>query len=410
MKTIVFSSIEQRNQFLKNKALILSHDPYFVLLQTVQSLNEYYPDYEIIIGSARNSSQLSEADFNQKRWLLGGIAYTWKAQIEPKCPNLLNTSVPFPDIAFFEPEIIFYVKSQEPLKVYWEGSDLERNFINSKNTNLKFSKINLTFDEVTYKKKLQKIFEYLKRGDIYEVNFTIEYTIKELNILPLDFFHILTKNSPTPQAGILKWQNKWLICASQERFLKKKNNLLIAQPIKGTIQSLSLHDWRNAFYLFQSSKNRSENVMIVDLVRNDMNKVCEPGSVHVERLFQIQTYEFLHQMVSTIAGKPQKNLTNLKIIQSLFPAGSMTGCPKVRAMQIIEELEGSGRGIYAGSIGYFHQGNFDLNVVIRSLVWDEWNRLGSFHVGGAITNNSDWKKEFEECQTKARAILKSLGL
>jgi len=271
-----------------------------------------------------------------------------------------------------------------------------------------FSDILPSLNQQEYFGKLEQIFEHLKRGDIYEVNFAMEYQVKDLMLEPLLFYELITRMSPTPQAGILKWAGKWLICASMERFLKKKGSALISQPIKGTISKNAQNELVRVIELFQSKKNRSENVMIVDLVRNDLSRCCKPGSVKVERLFQIQSYAYLHQMVSTIVGEINSNVKNFEIIQSIFPAGSMTGCPKVRAMQIIEELEPTGRGIYSGSIGYFHQGNFDLNVVIRSLVWDEENQIGSFHVGGAITLNSNAQEEYEECQVKAQGILKVL--
>ncbi len=410
MNCLEFKTFHERNQFLKIQAKKLSQYPYFVLLQTVNKLNEFYNDFDFILGSTSETKDINIYDFDKKKWLLGGFSYSLKAQIETKCPNILKTSIPFPDIAFFEPEIIIYVKSVEPLKVHYEGTIDFHEFEENSLISMNYQSFEPSISPKEYHQNLQKIFDYLKKGDIYEVNFAVEYLIKELEINPLNFFNNLTHNSPTPQSGILKWNENWLICASQERFLKKKNDLLISQPIKGTIKKSQKIDFQNVLDLYYSHKNRSENVMIVDLVRNDLNKVCEPNSVHVERLFQIQTYSYLHQMVSTIIGKPQKNISNFDIIQSLFPAGSMTGCPKIRAMQIIEELEKNGRGIYSGSIGYFYEGNFDLNVVIRSLVWNERKKLGSFHVGGAITLNSDWESEFHECQIKAKAILKTLGL
>ncbi len=410
MNFLKFKTFNERNQFLKDQAIKLSKNPFFALLQTVNILNEYYGDFEIIIGSAKQSKDINFSDFDDKKWLLGGFSYSLKSQIEPKCLNILTTTIPFPEIAFFEPESILYVKSDEPLKVYFEGSIDFQNSEENSLISINYQSFESTISQSEYQEKLQKIFEYLKRGDIYEVNFAVEYLLNELEINPLNFYENLTTLSPTPQSGILKWKENWLICASQERFLKKKNELLISQPIKGTIKKSQILDFQNVLELYYSHKNRSENVMIVDLVRNDMNRVCESKTVQVERLYQIQTYSYLHQMVSTIIGKLQNNISNFEIIKSLFPAGSMTGCPKIRAMQIIEELEKNGRGIYSGSIGYFHQGNFDLNVVIRSMVWNETKKLGSFHVGGAITLNSDWESEYQECQIKAKALLKTLGL
>ena len=400
-----FNSIDERNEWLFPIKKLLSHYQYFCILQTLNSLNEYYGEYELIIGASNHSQNIKFEDFDTKKWLLGGFSYTFKEFIEPKCKNSKKETINFPEIAIFEPEIILYIKNNEPLKVFIEGNLPDNQFNEIEFEKLSFKQIysNITFNE--YIKKLKTIFDYLKKGDIYEINFAIEYLVEDLMINPLYFYEILTKKSPTPQSGILKWEDRWLICASQERFLKKFNDILISQPIKGTISRSCDNDFNNVLSLYQSYKNRSENVMIVDLVRNDLNRCCEPGTVKVERLFQIQSYEYLHQMVSTIVGKPLKNLKNIEIIKALFPAGSMTGCPKISAMNIIEELEPSGRGIYSGSIGYFHQGNFDFNVVIRSLVWNQSQKLGSFHVGGAITLNSNPFDEYDECQVKAKAIL-----
>lgn len=410
MNFIIFNSIKDRNQFLNHQIQKLSQKKYFCLLHTVNFLNEWYCDYEIIMGSSNSFKNLNNDDFDKARWLLGGFSYTFKAQIEPKCTNTSDSTVKFPEVAFFEPTTLLYVKKNEPLKVYFEGTqdEIQFNDLFPKNFLLSYHFVENTINETEYQQKIQQIFNYLKRGDIYEVNFAVEYIIHELKINPINFYQKLIKNSPTPQSGILKWENQWLICASQERFLKRKNSLLISQPIKGTIKKTEKNDIQNVMNLFHSSKNRSENVMIVDLVRNDLNRVCKPSSVKVERLYQIQSYEYLHQMVSTIIGELVSQTTNLDIIKSLFPAGSMTGCPKIRAMQIIEELEKKGRGIYSGSMGYFHQGSFDLNVVIRSLVWHEAHQIGTFHVGGAITLNSDWETEYQECLIKAQAILNTL--
>lgn len=410
MNFVAFNSIKDRNQFLNTKIQNLSQKKYFCLLQTVNCLNEWYSDYEIIMGSSNSFKNLTNDDFDKARWLLGGFSYAFKARIEPKCTNTSESTVKFPEVAFFEPTIVLYVKKNEPLKVYFEGIQDEISFSDRfpKNFLLSYHSVEATVNETEYQQKIQQIFNYLKRGDIYEVNFAVEYIIHELKINPIYFYQKLIKNSPTPQSGILKWENQWLICASQERFLKRKSYTLISQPIKGTIKKTEKNDIQNVMDLFRSKKNRSENVMIVDLVRNDFNRVCVPSSVKVERLYQIQTYQFLHQMVSTIIGELSSQVANLDIIKSLFPAGSMTGCPKIRAMQIIEELEKKGRGVYSGSMGYFHQGNFDLNVVIRSLVWSESESVGSFHVGGAITLNSDWKTEYQECLVKAQAIFSTL--
>ncbi|MEQ8572889.1 MAG: anthranilate synthase component I family protein, partial [Fulvivirga sp.] len=220
-------------------------------------------------------------------------------------------------------------------------------------------------------------------------------------------FRSLTKKSPTPFSTLYKNTEHYLICASPERFIKKEGSKLVSQPIKGTARrgSSEYEDEIIKQELRTNEKELAENMMIVDLVRNDLAKSCIPGSVKVEQMFGIYTFNQWHQMISTVTGQLKNEVKAIEAIKNAFPMGSMTGAPKIKVMELIEKYEVSKRGIYSGSVGYFSpNGDFDFNVVIRSLIYNSSTKNLSFQVGGAITYDSDANAEYEECLLKASAI------
>ncbi|MGZ8556814.1 MAG: chorismate-binding protein, partial [Chitinophagaceae bacterium] len=204
--------------------------------------------------------------------------------------------------------------------------------------------------------------------------------------------------------------DKWLLCASPERFLKKEGNKILAQPIKGTskrIQGDENKDEQKKSELFNSDKDRSENVMVVDLMRNDLSKICEEGTVKVDELFGIYSFPQVHQMISTISGVLKNNISFLDIVRATFPMGSMTGAPKKRVMEMIAKYEKSKRGIFSGAVGYISpSGDFDFNVIIRSIMYNSSSEYLSFQTGSGITFYSDPEKEWDECLLKAEAMKK----
>jgi para-aminobenzoate synthetase component 1 len=214
--------------------------------------------------------------------------------------------------------------------------------------------------------------------------------------------------SPNPFSALYKLENKYLICASPERFLKTVGTKIYSQPIKGTSKRDTgnlLNDETNKRNLLNSDKERSENVMIVDLVRNDLSKVCVKGSVKVEELFGIYSFPQVHQMISTISGVLTSKDDLATVLKATFPMGSMTGAPKKRAMELIEVYEKTKRGIFSGALGYINpEGDFDFNVVIRSIVYNSLDKYLSILGGSAITFNSIGEKEYEECLLKIEAM------
>ena len=261
-----------------------------------------------------------------------------------------------------------------------------------------------------YIHNIEKILALIRRGDFYEINYCQVFEVDHLPAHPVNVYTNLTAVSPTPFACFYKNKHHYLLCASPERFLQKKGTQLISQPIKGTIKRNLENDADDRLQLEtlqNSSKDKSENVMVVDLVRNDLSRICKQGSVEVSELFGIYSFPQVHQMISTITGKINDNITFSEIIDATFPMGSMTGAPKKSVMETIDLLEPTKRGLYSGTVGYINPaGDFDFNVVIRSIFYNNQNGKANYQVGGGITIYSDPEKEYEECLLKASAIEK----
>lgn len=285
------------------------------------------------------------------------------------------------------------------------------NFSLEKTPHLPIKSIKTRENKSSYIKKVNALKQHIQRGNIYEVNFCMEFFAEDVKINPFELYQKLIEISPMPFSCFVKHQNKYLLCASPERFLKKTNSKLLSQPIKGTIKRgiNSEEDFRLKEELKNSRKEQSENVMIVDLVRNDLSRIAEKGSVKVDELFGIYSFPQWHQMISTISCNIKHDVSFEEILKATFPMGSMTGAPKISAMKLIEKFESTKRGMYSGSVGIMMpNGDFDLNVVIRSVQYNADTGYLSFMVGSAITIHSDAEKEYEECLLKAKAILSVL--
>ncbi|HTL81233.1 MAG TPA: anthranilate synthase component I family protein [Bacteroidia bacterium] len=263
-----------------------------------------------------------------------------------------------------------------------------------------------------YLSNVNKLISHIHRGDIYEINYCIEFFAENVSIDPLNVFLRLNELTKAPHACLYKCGDAWLLCASPERFLKKTGKKIISQPIKGTRPrgKTPEEDERLKTELKNDPKEISENVMIVDLVRNDLSRIADKGSVNVDELCGIYSFESVHQMISTVSADVREDVSFEEIIRATFPMGSMTGAPKFRAMQLIDEFEDMNRGIYSGSVGVIQpNGDFDLNVVIRSIEYNSKTGYLSVKVGSAITANCDPEKEYEECLVKAQPMLRALN-
>ncbi|MFM7014242.1 MAG: aminodeoxychorismate synthase component I [Actinomycetota bacterium] len=261
-----------------------------------------------------------------------------------------------------------------------------------------------------YLELIARAREHIAKGDAYQICLTNQIAI-ELKASALRTFLDLRESSPAPYSSYLKLGGLEIVSTSPEQFLKvTPEGLVSTKPIKGTRPRSqdALQDQKLATELRENEKERAENLMIVDLMRNDLGRVCEPESVVVESLFSVESYATVHQLVSEVIGKLKSAESAVSAIAATFPAGSMTGAPKIRAMEILESLESGPRDIYSGAIGYLGQdGSVDLGMTIRTLVFEgDWATLG---VGGGITIDSDPLSELEETKLKARALIDALG-
>lgn len=282
--------------------------------------------------------------------------------------------------------------------------------INARNSHREKFKIQIhpNFEKEEYKQAVDRMIRYIIEGDIYIANMTQQLTI-ESEKQPLDVFYDLRKNNPSPFGGYLDFGDYQIVCASPERFLKMKDRHVNTRPIKGTRKrgATPEEDEMLRQELADSGKDKSELLMIVDLERNDLNRVCTPGSVKVTELFTVEAYATVFHLVSDIEGILEDGKNVMDLLEATFPGGSITGAPKYRAMEIIDELEHGKRNLYTGSIGYLTlDGSCDFNIVIRTAL----HKNGKYHlgVGGGITAESDLEFEYEETLQKAKAILDAL--
>ncbi|HZE85374.1 MAG TPA: anthranilate synthase component I family protein [Puia sp.] len=270
------------------------------------------------------------------------------------------------------------------------------------------------FTREEYLDTISRLQAHILRGDCYEINFCQEFFAQPATIDPLSTWFSLSMNSPNPFSAYYRIAESHLLCASPERYLRRTGNTLLSQPIKGTWPRSPgdpSSDEAGRDLLYASSKDRSENVMVVDLVRNDLSKICLPGSVRVEELYGIYTFPHVHQMISSVKGELPPDTGFVDCIRATFPMGSMTGAPKRRVVGLIEQYERSARGLFSGAVGYITpDGDFDFNVVIRSILYNQRDSYLSYQVGSGITFYSDPVSEYEECLLKAEGMKRALGL
>lgn len=260
-----------------------------------------------------------------------------------------------------------------------------------------------------YLKNVANLKKHIQQGDIYEVNYCIEFTAQNVELDAFELFKKYNSISLSPMSCFIKYNDLYIICCSPERFLKRTNNEVTSEPIKGT-RKRSIDDELMISELRNDQKERAENIMIVDLVRNDLSRIAKKGTVTVDELCKIHTFPTIHQSISKISCQVDESCTFEQILKATFPMGSMTGAPKISAMKLIDEAENSKRQIYSGSTGYIEpNGDFDLNVIIRTIIYDKKNKYLSFMVGSAITQASDAEKEYEECLVKASAMIKAMN-
>jgi len=380
---------------------------------TIAALGEV----QVISSKSDSFNKLLKFHSKNKDWMFGFLSYDIKNEIEDLNSENID-EFNFPNLEFFIPETIFFISdsdmSVESFLSEEEILDLlhKINKSNKIQNNKSDIKLNFRETEKEFFEKIKKIKKHIQLGDIYEMNYCQELFSTGYSINPTSVFWDLYTKSNAPFSVFSKMKDKYLLCSSPERFLQKSDNKIICQPIKGTRKrgGTQQEDKKLINDLKHSEKDVSENIMIVDLVRNDLSKTAERSSVKVEELCQIYTFNRVHQMISTISSNIDKKYNFVDVLASNFPMGSMTGAPKIRSMELIEIYETTKRSLFSAAYGYITpNADFDFNVVIRSILYDKIKKYISVPVGGAITINSDPKLEYEECLVKAKAMIDVLN-
>jgi para-aminobenzoate synthetase component 1 len=349
-------------------------------------------------------------------WLFGHLGYDLKNEFEDLESNQPD-GIGFPDVFFFEPEVLVRFDHSE-ISVETTNGDAKKildEILNEAVSEVQLPNhlsIKTRFSKEAYVDTVTQLRSHILRGDCYEINFCQEFFSENVSVDPVSIYKRLAKISPNPFSALYRINDRWLICASPERFIKKEGRKLFSQPIKGTSKRVLMSAALDADSLYQlshSDKERSENVMIVDLVRNDLSKLCTEGSVKVEELFGLYSFPQVHQMISTVSGQLRDDVRFTDVVKGMFPMGSMTGAPKKKVMELIEQYERTKRGVFSGALGYINPaGDFDFNVIIRSILYNATEKYLSFQTGSAITFYSDPEKEWEECLLKAEAMRAAL--
>lgn len=361
--------------------------------------------------------QLQQFHDQQQDWLLGYLTYDLKNQLE-QLSSQNHDEIQIPEIHFFQPQYLFLIREDEIQLGIATDETSDQLLEQIKSTELPDQSTEPLLDiqprikHADYIKAVLGLKHHIQVGDIYEVNFCQEFYAEHADITPWNVYQKLTRKSSTPFACYYRNDMHHLMCASPERYLQKKGSTLLSQPIKGTSKrgETPEEDQQLREALYQNTKERSENVMIVDLVRNDLSRTAQKGSVKVEELFGIYAFPQVHQMISTVTSELRENTPFTEVLKASFPMGSMTGAPKVKAMELIEQFESTKRGLYSGTVGYITpEGDFDFNVIIRSILYNASSQFLSFMVGGAITSKSDPEAEYQESLLKAKAIFEVLN-
>lgn len=374
----------------------------------VDALTAIKTDYNNAFDELNTYQQIT------KDWIFGYLSYDLKNDTEDLDSSNFD-GLEFPDLFFFQPKKLFLLK-EDKLEVRYLtmfDDEIDRDIQEILNFKYQISNlkseitINQRISKENYLDKVGQMLDHIHRGDIYEANFCMEFYAENVLIDPLGIYTKLNAISESPFAIYFKNYKQYLLSASPERYIRKEDDKIISQPIKGTAKRSTdkVEDNDIKEVLSLNEKERSENIMIVDLVRNDLSRTAAKGSVEVEELCGAYTFKQVHHLISTVVSKTEVGTLPLDVIRTTFPMGSMTGAPKISAMQIIEKLEETKRSLYSGAVGYFTpEGGFDFNVVIRSILYNEENKYVSFSVGSAITSQASPEMEYEECLLKAKAM------
>jgi para-aminobenzoate synthetase component 1 len=409
-KSIKFKMLNWANQF--SISVFLDNNEYtnhrYHIYECLLAVN---PVFYISAAEGATLDTLYQRHTLQPDWFFGHLNYDYKNQLFNKLPSAKQNKFSFPNLYFFCPQTVCYIgKEKDSLTIETLTPDADLIFsailsaADESSVFLPSTAFTKRIQESAYLETIIRLQEHIRNGDCYEINFCNEGFAENATINPLHTFQKLQQLSPAPFAAYYKHHDQFLICSSPERYICKQQNKVISQPIKGTIKrGINRQEDQELIHaLYDSQKDRAENVMIVDLVRNDLSRSCEVGTIHVEELFGIYSYPSVHQMISTVTGRIEENSPFTDALRYSFPMGSMTGAPKLKVMQLIEQYELAKRELFAGAIGYITPAaDFDFNVIIRSLFYNQQTRYLSYQTGGAITYDSIPQQEWEETLLKA---------
>ncbi len=427
MRTSTFFTVENIQKF-KQKLFVWAQQFDTAIWLDSNNYEQQYSSFDCALAAEEFTSiktdyhnafdKLKEYQSFTKDYLFGYLSYDVKNDVE-KLTSKNFDGLHFPDLYFFQPQKLIFIKGNrvEFCYLHMVDDELEEDFLAIIETNPTIKKypqqvthdvkIKLRIHKDEYYQKVAKVLQHIRRGDIYEANFCQEFYAENTVINPYEVYKQLNEISAPPFATFFRNNNHYLLSATPERYLRKEGVKIISQPIKGTAKRLinPIEDHKIAFDLARDEKERSENIMIVDLVRNDLARTAKKGSVKVEELCKVYSFKQVHQLISTVTSKIEATTHPVDVLKDTFPMGSMTGAPKISAMKIIEALEETKRGLYSGTVGYFTpNGDFDFNVVIRSILYNDKKKYVSYSVGGAITAKSTAEQEYEECLLKAKAM------
>ncbi|NDC40508.1 MAG: anthranilate synthase component I family protein [Chitinophagia bacterium] len=406
-KNIIDAMLDWANQF--SIALLLHSNSY----------PDRYGRYELLLGVSSsdggqftNMQQLLARQHSHSDWLLGHLGYDLKNELLPRLTTQYPQHNEFGNISFFTPDHVLYIRqgsSEVVIETFGQPESIWKEIVAYHRLAGVIPPVHFipSLNQAAYENRIEALREHIRNGDCYEINFCNHYHAYLPALDTVAAHKKLSQASPVPFAAYYRHHNDYLMCASPERYLLKTGHQLLSQPIKGTARRGTnvVEDAQLKNQLYSDPKERAENVMIADLVRNDLAITCKPGSVQAEELFGIYSYPQVHQMISTITGEMRPEFGWADAIQHSFPMGSMTGAPKLKVMELIDLYEPARRSLFSGSVGYIDPtGNFDFNVVIRSLFYNTDTNYLSYSTGGAITYDSVASSEWEETRLKALAI------
>ena len=406
---------------VNNRFSILFYKPEFSIEKTTKNFLSKFDEYWL--KEKIDQSKLVLKD--KKLPFFGGwfvyFGYELSKEIEPKL-NIPDSPFELPT-AFasrvktaiiydhIDDQIFLVSEDKEKFKKICEDVETDFHQMNKVKNNFfgSIELLNKGSDE-EHQRQVKKCIKYIFQGEIFQANLSRLWNYRvDKDISATDIYRQLRLKNPSPFSGLVNYKNSFIISSSPERLVSVNENFLETRPIAGTRPrgSSGLHDIELSNELINSDKEKAEHLMLVDLERNDISKVCEPGSVKVNEMMTIESYAHVHHIVSNVCGQKIRNISPGKIISSVFPGGTITGCPKVRCMEILGELEKIGRGPYTGSFGYItHSGNMDVNILIRSMLLENNNLF--FRAGGGIVADSAPEAETLETEAKANGMLNAL--